>query len=679
MNDITQEIFGNQLYTVGKKSDTSKQVFTPTKVVDGMIDLLPAEIFNPDTTFIDIYCKSGIFLKRIYEKLDLALQKLEKFTNPEIRRNHILNNQIYGLVMDNSASLLLCNKVIYGDAFHDGHLLYLDSVNVAGYSNYEDILHKMNPTKIKETIEKMFNRQGLGFDVVVGNPPYNRGGGDIDFVNLGYELCSKYTVMITPAKWQTAEANQRIDSQMSYGDFRKKIVPHMKEVVYYPDCYDLFDIKEASGICYYILYKDKSFDKCLVINKQELQKSIESFEIRAILNRETLWNVGNSVVDLMGRYNKLDIENMAQLNNKARYFVNSNNQSTKGGGGYSTKMQDASGKWVTKDGIVGHGGMLFNPKTRDIPVITKINVIDSLDAAKDLLIAGASSNLFYSDSLEECESYVSYITTKLVRFLILINFNKQTLFDRNTFRFVPSPMILDNSGNRIRGEFDHIYTDDELYKTWNIPQKYIEVIEAVVKERDNNNYKAMVEKCYYLYNCGITFKNVLNTNYNVKERNSVGIGIFIKNQLDTIFSKSTKVYQLENLQNFLLNNQNLMDSNQKVRINFYSSEAMQDGVKPQNILKVLIKLYPKAFNGEWYRECLEMIKYFIPGQSSLDNYNKQTKCIEKLLYIYETVASLSIIVGSLCPQDERLSNIEIGKNCEFEIDGRNIIIETIQE
>lgn len=488
--------------------------------------------------------------------------------------------------------------------------------------------------------------------------------------------------MITPAKWQTAEANQRIDSQMSYGDFRKKIVPHMKEVVYYPDCYDLFDIKEASGICYYIIYKDKSFDKCLVVNKQELQKSIESFEIRAILNRETLWNVGNSVVDLMGRYNKLDIENMAQLNNKARYFVNSNNQSTKGGGGYSTKMQDASGKWVTKDGIVGHGGMLFNPKTRNIPVITKINVIDSLDAAKDLLIAGASSNLFYSDSLEECESYVSYITTKLVRFLILINFNKQTLFDRNTFRFVPSPMILDNSGNRIRGEFDHIYTDDELYKTWNIPQKYIEIIEAVVKERDNNNYKAMVEKCYYLYNCGITFKHVLNTNYNVKERNSVGIGIFLKNQLDTIFSKSTKVYQLKNLQSFLLNNQNLMDSNQKVRINFYSSEAMQDGVKPQNILKVLIKLYPKAFNGEWYRECLEMIEYWLPsqaGQNSLDNYNKQNGCIEKLLYICETVASLSIIVGSLCPQSERLSSIKIGKNCEFEIDGRNIIIETIQK
>ena len=130
-----------------------------------------------------------------------------------------------------------------------------------------------------------------------------------------------------------------------------------------------------------------------------------------------------------------------------------------------------------------------------------------------------------------------------MRFFLSCYYSKLTgVICKQCFRFVPSPMILDNSGNRIRGEFDHIYTDDELYKTWSIPQKYIEVIEAVVKERDNNIYKAMVEKCYYLYNCGITFKNVLNTNYNVKERNSVGIGIFIKNQLDTIFSKSTKIY-----------------------------------------------------------------------------------------------------------------------------------------
>lgn len=470
-----------------------------------MINLLPPDqdktFWNPNTTFLDIYCKSGVFLEILYRRLMGVLANFPGYEDEQVRSSHILNNQLFGLSPLDDGGLMLATRRVYGDIFHK-NLIHYDIQNVmkdissrAG-KNFE--LYEQNLVNtLKQVTNKEFNK--MNFNVVIGNPPYNRGG-DIDFVNLGYELCNKYTVMITPAKWQTAEANQRIDSQMSYGDFRKKIVPHMKEVVYYPDCYDLFDIKEASGICYYILYKDKSFDKCLVVNKQELQKSIESFEIRAILNRETLWNVGNSVVDLMGRYNKLDIEYIAQLNTKARYFVNSNNQSTKGGGGYSTKMQNASGKWVTKDGIVGHGGMLFNPKTRDIPVITKINVIDSLDAAKDLLIAGASSNLFYSDSLEECESYVSYITTKLIRFLILINFNKQTLFDRNTFRLVPSPMILDNSGNRIRGEFDHIYTDDELYKTWNIPQKYIEVIEAVVKERDPEIYEmAYNERAFKIF------------------------------------------------------------------------------------------------------------------------------------------------------------------------------------
>lgn len=42
----------------------------------------------------------------------------------------------------------------------------------------------------------------MKFDAVIGNPPYNKGM-DLDFVDLGYKISNKYTVMITPAKWQT--------------------------------------------------------------------------------------------------------------------------------------------------------------------------------------------------------------------------------------------------------------------------------------------------------------------------------------------------------------------------------------------------------------------------------------------------------------------------------------------
>lgn len=131
-------------------------------------------MFKPESTFIDIYCKQGIFLKQIYEKLDKALQKIDNFKDEKIRRNHILSNQLYGLTMDDSGSLLLCNKVLYGDAFADGNISYLESTD-----GYDGIVNRLSSTEVKEKIERMFNREGLGFDVVVGNPPYNRGGTSI--------------------------------------------------------------------------------------------------------------------------------------------------------------------------------------------------------------------------------------------------------------------------------------------------------------------------------------------------------------------------------------------------------------------------------------------------------------------------------------------------------------------
>lgn len=70
--------------------------------------------------------------------------------------------------------------------------------------------------------------------------------------------------MITPAKWQTAEADQKIASKMSYGQFRKKLVPHMREVVFYPDSFDLFRAAIADGVTYFILDVEKTFDVCTV-------------------------------------------------------------------------------------------------------------------------------------------------------------------------------------------------------------------------------------------------------------------------------------------------------------------------------------------------------------------------------------------------------------------------------
>lgn len=90
-------------------------------------------------------------------------------------------------------------------------------------------------------------------------------------------------------------------------------------------------------------------------------------------------------------------------------------------------------------------------------------------------MSGTCTLAFTSDSREECENFVSWLNTKFTRFFVAINISKLTgIINNDSFRFVPAPPS---------GKFDHIYTDEELYKAFNLPQKYIDIIEAVVKER----------------------------------------------------------------------------------------------------------------------------------------------------------------------------------------------------
>ena len=78
----------------------------------------------------------------------------------------------------------------------------------------------------------------------------------------------------------------------------------------------------------------------------------------------------------------------------------------------------------------------------------------------------------YRHTVEECEHYISYINTRLIRFLILIGLCGNSVISNEAWRFVPAP-----------DAFDHIFTDDELYKKYNITQEEINIIESVIKER----------------------------------------------------------------------------------------------------------------------------------------------------------------------------------------------------
>lgn len=416
------------------------EIVTPHKTVTDMVDLLPTDVWNPDTTFFDPACKGGEFLREIYDRLMEAESLKALYPNDIVRSNHILSNQIYGIsISDVSKKRTTDNlngfgyniKIIPG---------YTDKIKGKCLGSKDDGAEKT----MQDIIGEEFSR--MKFDVVIGNPPYNKGM-DLDFVNLGYDLSNKYCCMITPAKWQTAEANQRVSSKMTYGEFRKKLVPHMSHVVFYPDCSDVFNIGQIDGITYFLIDK-ATHDECSVKNISRLQKWFNSENNRNITDGQTLLNIGYDIITFLGEYKTYKISTNKK-DGAYKYWVNQ--LFSLGGGSPWDRVL------LTQDGkckIIGAGYI----------------VKDATDYR-----AGVSECIFSSDDKAECESFVSWINTKFTRFFLICNVAKlTTTFDNAYFRFVPAPPS---------GKFDHIYTDQELYDAFNLPQKFRDVIEAVIKER----------------------------------------------------------------------------------------------------------------------------------------------------------------------------------------------------
>lgn len=369
---------------------------------------------------------------------------IQEFPDKADRRNHILKNQLYGISPDQMCQLM-STRTVYGTIGCKSNIISFGD-------NYLRVMQNTDKRFLYNRLKEEFNK--MNFDVVIGNPPYNKGM-DLDFVDLGYKISDKYVCMITPAKWQTAAddysgcASKNID----YKQFREKYVPHMSYVCFYPNCSDVFDIQERSGITYFLMNRQVSNEDCTVENKSKYQPLLNSIYSRKITNRESLLNIVNEIRQFMGEY-----ESFRFITTQGKYAVN-----------IGKCIRNERGK---KDMYQALG--IISYSTGKASVLENTEILKKINNNFVNTIAN-SEIIFQSNDIDECKSFESWITSKFVRFFLLGNIStRSNIFNSNYFRFVPAPPS---------GKFDHIYTDAELYKAFNLPQKYIDVIEAVVKER----------------------------------------------------------------------------------------------------------------------------------------------------------------------------------------------------
>jgi hypothetical protein len=164
-----------------------------------MVDMLekkyPGVFSDPSIKFLDPYAKSGLYITEVTKRLYKGLKA--HIPNSEERIKWILENQVYAV----APSKILYNIVrnyVYPDNLRSSakNIAHLDLTQYMGSNQ--------NWTQV---LAKSFGGEALKFDVIIGNPPYQRqmeGTSDDPiyhlFMDHAYKLADK-VCFITPARF----------------------------------------------------------------------------------------------------------------------------------------------------------------------------------------------------------------------------------------------------------------------------------------------------------------------------------------------------------------------------------------------------------------------------------------------------------------------------------------------
>lgn len=508
---------------------SNDEVFTPPKLANQILDLLPEEVWsNPNLTFLDPAVKTGIFLREITRRLIDGLA--DHIPDLQERVNHILTKQVFGIGITELTTLMarrtvycsmtangpysICTEfddekgnIIFPDTEHtwgkNGRCEYCgaNSDNYGGGTNRENYAYPFIHDNFKEEFGNM------KFDVIIGNPPYqlnvgNEGGNSAvasaiyhHFVDKALELNPKYITMIIPSRWMSRSAkgipDEWIDKIISDKRFKE-----IHDFLYSEDCFSNVNIR---GGVNYFLWDYKHNGKCdfyqhsgendVKNSKLYLNTKMSGVVVRDISSLSILDRVINVEKDFINHTSK-NFSSMVS----AKGFFTKGSKLQSSWKGFSNEKTD---KYNVKYYMSAHlNGVPFgwikeedirNKETKDLHKIYIAAMGDSEEGGYVIgkpmygepnsvcsitYLTVGYDPVNHNFTKEECLNIISYMKTKFFRFMVKVKRGTQLPAARGVYQFVPLQ------------DWSKPWTDEELYKKYKLTQEEIDYIEDNISEME---------------------------------------------------------------------------------------------------------------------------------------------------------------------------------------------------
>jgi site-specific DNA-methyltransferase (adenine-specific) len=481
---------------------SNDEVFTPPNVVNQMLDMLPQELFrNPDITFLDPACKTGVFLREIAKRLIEGLEP--QIPDLEERIEHIFHKQLYAIAITELTSLL-SRRGVYCSKYPQSEFSVTQFDDAEGNIRFRKIQHKWKDGKcifcgasqaeyerdsalethayefihIKKP-EEIFN---MKFDVIIGNPPYQLSDGGYGksarpiyhfFIERAKKLNPRYLSMVIPSRW--------FSGGRGLEEFRKSMLTdkHIRTLVDYENFKDIFPgVDLAGGACYFLWDRDNP-GECNVIN---CTSGTESISAMRYLDEFDVFIRSNRALSIVRKVcsahdsNFIDKTVSASKPFGLRTFYEPRKSGIpcqfiqRIGLQYAdpSDVEDSLGllnKWkilAPRSPIAGQTdfskpvSFYYDGNTRIVPPGTC--------CTESFLV------LYAANSEDKVKSFRTYLYTKVVRFLLLQCVVSQDV-TRDKFRFVPD-----------LGDYEGEYSDAMLCERWKISDEEWAFIDSRIGE-----------------------------------------------------------------------------------------------------------------------------------------------------------------------------------------------------